>query len=172
MTTLIVFRLIHIVTGVFWAGAVMLVAWFIIPATKRMGPEGGKFMQALANTNKYPLVVNLAALLNILSGLYLYDKLSAHFTNAAWIHSGYGMSMTIGGICAIFALVYGTIMVRPAADKIGKIGKEVAASGGPPSEEQQQQMAGYAARIASGVRLLAIFLFIAVAFMAVGRYMN
>ena len=40
-------RLIHIVSGGFWAGAGILMGWFVAPAVRSAGPAAGPFMQAL-----------------------------------------------------------------------------------------------------------------------------
>lgn len=45
---LIVPRLIHIGSGVFWAGAAVMIAAFLEPTVRAAGPEGGRFMQRLA----------------------------------------------------------------------------------------------------------------------------
>ena len=44
---MIVLRLIHIVTGVFWVGGSFLLLSYIVPAADAAGPAGGQFMQRL-----------------------------------------------------------------------------------------------------------------------------
>ena len=44
---MILLRLIHIVAGVFWAGTMMTIAWFLLPAAQALGQPGGAFMQQL-----------------------------------------------------------------------------------------------------------------------------
>jgi hypothetical protein len=48
-------RVIHIGCGVFWTGAAIYQAAFVLPAAQSLGPEGGRFMQRLAATNQLPL---------------------------------------------------------------------------------------------------------------------
>ena len=168
---LLTLRLVHIFTGVFWAGAIFLVVGFIMPAAKSLGPDGGKFMRRLFSTNSYPAVVNGMAALNVLSGLLLYDKVSMHF-RMAWVHSPYGMAMSIGGVLAIIALLYGTVKLRPVAMKLAALGNKIEESGAPPTEEQQKEMGGYQMILGTGFRMVAYALIITVATMALGRYLN
>jgi len=44
---MIVLRVIHIICGVFWAGTVMVMAWFVLPTAQALGQPGGAFMQRL-----------------------------------------------------------------------------------------------------------------------------
>lgn len=164
-------RFIHITTGVFWAGAVMLVAWFIMPAVKALGPDGGKFMQQFSKTRNYPVFMNIVALVNVLSGVALYDNISMHF-KMVWISTPYGLTATVGGLCAIIALTYGTFFVRPAVMKIGKIGTVIQSSGKPPTPEQQSQLAGLQNFVRGGLNNVALLLLVTVIAMAIGRYMN
>jgi hypothetical protein len=41
-------RFVHIVSGVFWAGAVFLMVGFIFPAVRASGPQAGRFMEEVA----------------------------------------------------------------------------------------------------------------------------
>jgi hypothetical protein len=36
-------RLFHIVAGAFWVGAAVFGAFFVMPAARAAGPEGGRF---------------------------------------------------------------------------------------------------------------------------------
>lgn len=110
---LILLRLIHIPTGVFWAGVATYLAFFILPAVKAAGPEGGKFMQQLSRTNKLPIVMMLMSTLNILSGVFLVERLSNGF-GMAWITSAYGLTLTIGGVLALIAYFVGMAVNMPS----------------------------------------------------------
>ena len=79
MEYLIFLRFLHIVSAVFWAGSIMYLAWFIIPAVKALGPDGGKFMQQLARTNKLPIVMLITGTLTNLGGILLIERLSGGF---------------------------------------------------------------------------------------------
>jgi hypothetical protein len=44
---LLVLRVVHVVGGVFWAGAILFVVHFLEPAVRDAGPDGARVMQAL-----------------------------------------------------------------------------------------------------------------------------
>jgi len=46
--TLLLARVVHIVGGVFWVGAMIFTSAFLLPAVRDAGPEGGKVVMGLA----------------------------------------------------------------------------------------------------------------------------
>ncbi|MCH8904441.1 MAG: hypothetical protein IIA45_11060 [Bacteroidetes bacterium] len=166
---LIVLRLIHIFSGVFWAGALLMVTVFIFPTVKKLGPEGGKFMMTLSNTRKYPAMINMLAAISLLSGVMLMDKLSHHF-EAWWFDVNANIVFTIGGAIGFLAIVYGSIMVRPIATKLGKIGAEIKASGAPPTPEQGKELGVLQKDMMSGITILTVMVSIVVICMSIAQY--
>lgn len=169
-TYLIILRLLHISTGVFWAGSVIYLAAFIVPAVRALGPEGSKFMQQLAKTNKLALVMAIVASLNVLCGILLLWKLSEGF-QGEWMSSRHGMILSIGGGLAFIAYLEGLLVTRPTVDKLNLLGKNIAAAGGPPSAEQMQQLGKYRAKIFKANNFVAVALAITVIFMSVAKYL-
>ena len=166
---LIVLRLLHIATGVFWAGATIYLACFIAPAVKAAGPEGTRFMQQLAKTNKLPVVMTIAATINVVCGILLLWKLSDGF-QSAWMSSEHGMLLSIGGGLAIIAYLEGLFVTRTTVMKINKLGQEIAKSGGPPTPEQAQQLMAYRKKIFAANNFVAVLLALTVIIMSVVRY--
>ena len=82
-TLTILLRLIHILGGLFWAGAMVLLAGFLIPTVRATGREGGRFMQILMQQQRLQFYLGLAAGLTVLSGLTLYVRMAAA-THGAW----------------------------------------------------------------------------------------
>ena len=83
---LILLRLIHIGSGVFWAGTAIMMAAFLEPTVRAAGPEGGRFTQQLTGQSRFSLFMSLSALLNALSRLLLYWPLSEHLRGSS--HKG------------------------------------------------------------------------------------
>ena len=56
---LIVLRIFHIVTGVFWAGTIFFLLSFLMPTFRAVGPDGAKVFGELRRRgmfNKVPIV--------------------------------------------------------------------------------------------------------------------
>jgi len=169
LTYLIILRLIHIVCGIFWAGATIYLAVFIIPAVKASGAEGSKFMQQLSRTNRLPLVMMLAATLTVLAGILLIWKLSNGF-ESGFMGSEHGIVLSTGATFAIIAYLIGLTVNRPTVDKIAILGKAIAAQGAPPSTEQMQQLQILRKRLFTATNIVASLLAITVIAMSIVRY--
>src|SRR3569623_3652234 len=65
-------RFVHVVTVVAWAGALIFIAWILLPAIRATGAAGGALMQQLVRVQRLPVYLMLLAILTILSGLTLF----------------------------------------------------------------------------------------------------
>ena len=169
LTYLIILRFIHITCGIFWAGSIMYMALFVQPAVKAAGPEGAKFVQTLAKTNKLPIVMMFAALLTIIAGVLLLWKLSDGF-QSVYMSSKHGIILSIGGTFAIIAFLIGFTVNKPTVAKIAKMGQAIAAQGAPPSPEQAQQLAKLRKRLFAATNTVAVLLGLTVIAMSIVRY--
>jgi len=166
----LVLRLLHVVGGAIWVGAVVFMAWFLIPAVGDSGPDGGKVMTALQRRgvlNFIPLV----AIVTLLSGLGMFWQ-SATILGATWIHSPVGMTFSLGALAAIVAFILGVAVMRPAVLRAGVLAQTMAqlATG----QEHHARLAEIQAlrlRSAAAGRIVAALLLVASAAMAVARYL-
>ena len=71
------FRIIHIVAGVFWVGGVLMMTFFIAPTVGATGEAGQKFVSHLMSNLKFSARMSAAAGLTILAGGILYWNDSA-----------------------------------------------------------------------------------------------
>jgi hypothetical protein len=165
---IVVLRFLHIVAGVFWAGAAFVVAGFILPTAAASGPEGGRFVRRLALERGLTRSMVGAGVVAVAAGLILLWIDSAGFT-AGFMGSGMGVVLSIGGLAALGALATG-FHAAATASRLGRLGATIEGQGGPPSSEQAAQMQQYQARLASRARAVAAMLVIAVVCMAVARY--
>ena len=167
---MIVLRLIHIICGVFWAGAAMLMAWFILPASRALGQPGGAFMQQLMFRQKARVYVAAAMGLTILSGLAMYIRMWM-ITNGAWNASRMGITLGVGAVAGIIAGALGGTAVGKFGQRLMDISTAVQASGGPPTDEQRAEIALLQGKVLKFFRIIAVLLLIAVAAMASARYL-
>jgi uncharacterized membrane protein len=163
-----VIRVLHVLLGAFWTGAVMLLAFFIVPAVEDSGPAGGAVMQALMK-RAMPRTLTFVGLFTVLTGIYLLWELSAHFSSA-FMGSTPGMLLSTGALLGIIALLIGVHVSRPTANKLGEIGQRVGASGAPPTPEDVAEMARLRGRLAMAARVMAVALIVTVVCMALAPH--
>jgi hypothetical protein len=162
-------RFLHIVSGVFWAGAVLLMVGFIFPAVRASGPQGGRFMEEVAK-RRLPVFMNIASGLTMLSGLIMYIGAIA-MTDGAWLDTRSGMGFTVGAVATIIAAAIGGTVSRRSQQRMADIGQAIKASGGAPTPEQAAELGAVQARMAKAMRVVAALLLIAVTSMATSRYL-
>jgi hypothetical protein len=163
------FRLIHVVIGVMWAGSVIFIAMFLFPAIRSTGPNGGAVMTYLTQVKRMPAYLMGGVILTILSGLALFWNDSAGFSSQ-WMHSGPGRTFAFGGVMGILVAIIGGAVNAPTAKRMGEIGAEIKAAGGPPKAEQMAEMDGLLRRMTLAMRISSVLLFLAIIAMAVARY--
>ena len=166
---LLLLRILHVGAGVFWVGAFMLLARYVIPATHAAGPAAGPFMQQLMTRTKLPAVLSGAAVVAILSGFALYGR-NIMASDGAWAGTRSGMVFGLGGIAALVALIIGLVVNRPVGMRLGALAAEIGAAGGRPTAEQTSEMQRLQARVAGASRIIVVLLMVAVTAMALGRY--
>jgi hypothetical protein len=169
-TYMVVLRIVHIVAGAFWVGAVFLMIGFIAPTGRELGPPAGPFLAHLAGKKRVTEAILTAAGLTIVAGLLMYWRVSSGL-DLDWIGSATGLALTIGAICGIVAFVIGLTVVRPTTTATLALGREVAEGGGTPTPEQSARMQALQARGKATGRALVPLLVIAVAAMASARYL-
>ena len=169
MTIYAILRLVHILSGVFWAGANFTMAAFITPSVQATAPGSSGFMQYLAQKSGFPRIAEIAGWLTIIAGLGLYWIISDGF-QLSYFASRHGMFLALGGLMAIAAMILAYAVSKPAAGRIGALGQEIQAGGGPPTPDQIAAMQAQQKRLAQGARWTAVLLALAVAGMALSRY--
>jgi len=167
---MIVLRVVHIISGVFWAGAVMVMAWFVLPASQALGPSGGAFMQQLMFRQRLRVFVGVAMGLTILSGLTMYTWLAME-TDGAWARSRMGVTLGVGAVAAIIAGGIGGAVIGRVGEKMAALAAKIQASGSPPTDAEKTQLESYQRRMRSAFRIIAVLLVIAMITMAGARYL-
>jgi hypothetical protein len=87
-----------------------------------------------------------------------------------WITSAYGLTITIGALCAIAAVILGAAVVRPSMLKAGAIAQEAAAAGGP-TPEQGGEIQALQGKVRTAGAVIIPLLIVAVAAMASAQYL-
>lgn len=165
---MIVLRIVHIFSGVFWVGFSFFNIRFLQPTVRATGPEGQKTMQYLTQKTRLLSTVYATATLTMLSGLLMYWILFGFRTSA--LLSGYGLALTTGGIAGVIAWIYAVIVIRGIFTRMQAIGQAIQAQGGPPTPEQARDLQALVARLNRVGQVALGFLVIALLGMSIAQY--
>jgi len=160
-------RLAHVLGGVMWVGAAIMLAGFVIPAAQ--GADSGGFMQRLMVGRRASVYLMATAAVTVLSGIALYARMTA-LTSGAYASTGQGITFAIGGAAGVLALLVGALGSGPAGQQLAMLGARLRAERRPPSPEETRRMAALQARMRVTGPLAMLLLLVAVGCMAVGRY--
>jgi hypothetical protein len=166
----LVLRIVHIFGGMFWLGTVWMTAIFLGPTSEAIGSDAEKFMTYITVKLRYPTVVAIAAGSNVLAGILLYWKDSAGL-QPTWITTPTGLGFSFGAICALAGFALGFGVVKPTAEKLAGIGKELHAKAGPPSGEQIANLHAVQKQLERQEIVVAVVLGLALLGMAAARYL-
>lgn len=162
---LIVLRLIHIAASAFWVGSALMLALIILPGVRKAGPGGNRLLP-MAQISQ---AMSIASLLTTVAGLLLYAGVSRFAWG--WISSAAGIGFTIGSLAGLAAFLIGTLSTGPKAKKIGALAGRIEAAGGPPDPEQVAEIGRLQAKLATSSTWSTILATVALALMAVARYL-
>jgi len=165
----VVLRLLHVVGGVFWAGAMLVVAWFLVPTVRATGPEGGRVMQELMIGQKLSKWLGIAAAVTVLSGALLYYR-AMSTTAGTFGASRPGMAFGAGALAAIIAAIIGGSVSVPTSKKLDAVSKRMQAAGRP-DPALAAELQALQAKMAGAARIIAALVLVAAAFMAIARYL-
>lgn len=112
-----VLRLLHIVAGVVWVGAALLMAYAIDDTVGAAGSEGGRLLRALYSRTSLPRLIPLSALATTVAGLLLYGLLSYHEA----MSSAMGLILTLGALFGLLAFAHGYFAVWRRAGAYGRL---------------------------------------------------
>ena len=164
----ILLRIIHILSGVFWAGSVFFLVSFLLPTLGAVGPAGGP-VQAELNRRGLFQKLPIVALVAILSGFWMY------YIRMQGLSIGNPPTelkvLGAGGASALIAFIVGVTMVKPRQDRAGAIMAAVATMG--PGAEKDAKMAEVGkirGQLGMFARVVASLVGITVITMAIARY--
>src|SRR5207247_8578412 len=91
--TMVVLRLIHILSGIFWVGTTFFLVGFLQPVVAQSGPEGGRIAQRVMSQKRFDAAMSAAAWLASPAGLVVYGRGFREFqpaweTRGHWLGAG------------------------------------------------------------------------------------
>ncbi len=165
---MIILRIIHIFSGIFWVGVSIFNIRFLQPTLQATGGEGQAVMRHLTSHTRFTVTMYTVATLSLLSGLLMYWRLFEFDLDA--VSKGYGLVLTIGGIAGLTAWIIAIFFVRRTLSQLQAIGAAVQAQGGPPTAEQAAGMQAASAQMVRLGQAGVGFMIIAVLAMSTAQY--
>jgi uncharacterized membrane protein len=158
VTLLLLARVLHILGGVIWAGSMFALSFAIIPIGASHADAGAGRWSGLVARRLGP-ASGIAALVTVLSGIYLFATLHSGDTSAA------GVVLGSGAVAAVLSFLVGALIGRPAGMQMAKLQGETSKSAA-----DMAQLATLGRRAALSSRVSGMLLGLAVLSMAVFRY--
>jgi uncharacterized membrane protein len=168
MSVIGVVRAIHIVSAVFWAGAMFFIALFLEPSVRALGPEGGRVMQMLEARNFFKVMI-ANAVITLITGFYVFWQLTGGFA-PEWRTSAYAHTLLTGATLALITFGIGVFVTRPTFQRMGAKARAIAASGAPPTPADLAELDRLRTRLRIAGRTVATLLLLTVLAMASARY--
>jgi hypothetical protein len=170
LVLLVVLRLVHVVAGALWVGMAVYTTVYLLPSIEEAGPDGAKVAAGLQRRGILT-VLPILALLTIGSGVWLYWRASGGLTGQ-FLRSGTGLGFGLGGLVSIIAYAVGITVLRPSMMRSAKLMAEMTAA--MPEGERHARTEEARRLRARGTRagqIVAVLLIVALAAMAVARYL-
>jgi hypothetical protein len=162
-------RIVHILSALTWYGGALTAALFILPTARRLGPDGSRFMQDFAAESGFTVAMMIAGWLTVIAGGIMFAFVSGGF-NHDWLRSPTGITLSIGALFGISAVVHGAVANGRTADKLAGVSREIAAAGGPPTPEQVTRLIALREKLARGAIVGVVLMTCAATAMAIARY--
>ena len=169
-TEIVVLRLIHVVSGVLWGGAIVFLSGFVMPALQQAGPAAAGPVMAGLVQRRAMTFMPVVATLTILSGFRLYWIMSDGF-GPAYVGSPMGLTFLVAGIAATIAFAIGMVVTRPAMARVAALAQQVPSVPEAARPPMQAEMQGLRARARTASLAVAWLVGLAAAGMAVARYL-
>jgi uncharacterized membrane protein len=168
-----ILRLVHILAGIFWVGATLFLAGFLMPAAREVGPSAGPLIRQLMEGRRLQLWINIAMTLAILAGFALYG-LDSRMSGGGFGRSATGMTLAVGALLAIVAAGVGGAIGKPTGAKLGAIARrmqEAQRAGGPPPADLVAEAQPLQQKMARALTTMSVLLLLSATTMAIARYM-
>ena len=168
---MIVFRVLHVVLGIAWGGALFLLVFFIQPAAKAVGPAAGPFMrELLVERHLTDWILRIAGATIVAGGFLYWHDAQVYGGLGDFLGMAIGLWLTIGALAAIGAIAIGGAVAKPTLERSLAVGAQIAQAGDQAPPDLVQELAALQARGRSLAKLNLALVTIAAFAMSTARY--
>ena len=132
----VILRVIHIGSGMFWVGGFFTFFLFIQPAAMAIGPAGAPFTFRLLRHQRFAVVLLSSAITTVLAGIWLI-VMTSNGLNPDVLFNASRIGYTIGGAVAILTLGVGGLYVFPRTQVVQRTLGGVLGEQRPPNPDEQ-----------------------------------
>lgn len=165
----LILRLIHIVAGSFWVGAVFTNAFFLLPTAVALGPEAAKFQYHLGRQRHFSRVILASAATTVLAGIWLL-WITTDGLDPDLMFRTPNLGFTVGGVAAILTFALGSTYVYPRTERVIRIMSGAMSEGRGPSPDEQARLGRLRGELVRAGWVVVVGLSISIASMATARY--
>lgn len=162
-------RLIHVLGGIFWLGAGLFSAVFLMPSLAAARVNPGPLFAELER-RRYFLLLPTVAVLTMLSGIRLLGITSGGF-HIAYFSTAQGLAYAVGGASSLIAFTVSILVSRPSNQRAGELQASLADLAGEQLGAVQHEIAALRRRGGIATSIAVVTLVLSGALMAVARYL-
>ena len=133
---MLVFRFLHIVSGVLWVGSTFLLTVFVAHAAAAVAPSSGPMLHQLVVEQKVTKVITGLAITTVTAGGFVYwHNLQIAGSLGDFVGTDFGLALTIGAMLGITAMFWGITQVGEKIEQmVAFAGDALTAEGPPPAD--------------------------------------
>lgn len=158
-------KALHLLAGVYWVGAGVVSAMFLLPSARAAGPAAGPMMRQIVAVRRFPLTVTIMSFVTVITGMGLLAHVTLGFQPEQF-RGFHRSALSIGILAALIAFVFGLAVQMPAGLKLTAV---TSAIQGAPTPEQLAGMEALQKRLHAAGRLSAWLLIVALLGMAMAH---
>jgi len=171
VASVVVFRVVHIVSGAIWVGSLFVVVVYVQPSALAIGPAGAPFMLELRRRRLVDAILAIALVTAVAGGVLYWHDWHAYPSFGDWISSKFGAALTVGAFLAIAVIGIGAFVSRPCIGRLQALGRQAADAGGAPTPELAAQISATQRQLMVAERASLTLTLLAVVAMASARYL-
>lgn len=112
MTTLVVFRILHLLFGAFWVGAATFMTAFLDPALRQLDPAQGERVWGALRLCSFHRAMQAANVITLVSGVLLIGRLAEFGNPVQLLNSHWGIAIFVGALLGGASFIIGTFLIE------------------------------------------------------------